>query len=108
MASKRRLILTPAATAVLNKIAEKSGMDCWFSIVARTEKDGTKSDWVYDLENKRYVTLKYGIGQLHEGMTSYAEYGMTEKEIKVFEKLLEQLGIAEFRKLRELPLTLRK
>lgn len=103
MAKNKRLVLTAGEVDVLVKIAEKSGMESWFSVTAHTEKDGTKSDWVLDLENNRLVTLRYGVGMLHEGMTFYADYDMSEKEINVFERLLAKLGIEEDRHLRDTP-----
>lgn len=103
MAKKIRMVLSNAELNVLEKIASKSKMDCWFAVSGRTEKDGTKSDWVFDMENDRYVTLRYGVGMLHDGMTFYADYDMTEKEIKVFEKLLGKLGLKEDRHLRDTP-----
>lgn len=103
MAKKIRLVLTTSEVDVLVKIAEKSGMESWLSVVSHTEKDGTRSDWVFDLENNRLVTLRYGVGMLHEGMTFYADYDMSEKEIKVFERLLAKLGIEEDRHLRDAP-----
>lgn len=103
MTKKVRLVLKPSEVDVLVKIAEKSGMESWFSVAAHTEKDGTRSDWILDLENNRLVTLRYGVGLLHEGMTFYADYDMSEKEVKVFERLLAKLGIEEDRHLRDAP-----
>lgn len=100
-----RITLTDAEFDVVTKIAERSKMDCWFNITERKEKVGGKfvvSDCVYDAENDRKVTLKWGIGQLHEGMTRYADYGMTKKEIKTFKTLLGKLGLEPCRVL-EMP-----
>lgn len=98
-----RLVLTNAEYDVLEKIARKSKMDTWFAVTGYREKDGTESDWVYDLENGRRVTLKYGVGMLHEGMTFYKDYDLTKRQIATFEKLLAKLGLKEDRHLSDTP-----
>lgn len=56
---------------LLDKIATKSKMDCWFQI--RQTKGG--EDYVYDLEEGKRMSLKKGIGQLIEGIDGmYSEY----------------------------------
>lgn len=56
---------------LLDKIATKSKMDCWFQI--RQTKSG--ADCVYDLEEGKRMSLKKGIGQLIEGIDGmYDEY----------------------------------
>ncbi len=56
---------------LLDKIATKSKMDCWFLI--KQTKSG--EDYVYDLEEGRKMSLKKGIAQLIDGISgSYADY----------------------------------
>lgn len=100
---KIRLVLTNAENNVLDKIARKSKMDTWFSVMGHRENDGTESDWVYDIENGRRVTLRYGVDMLHQGMTFYADYDMTKREIATFEGLLKKLGLKEDRHLSDTP-----
>lgn len=105
MSRKIRLVLDDDEFDVLDKIAVKSGMDCWFLVQGHKEKDGTESDWVYDFENCRLVTLRYGVDVLHQGMTFYVDYDMTEWEIATFERLLAKLDLKEDRHLRDIPPT---
>ena len=55
--------LIRAECDVLNKIAAKTKMDCWFSI---KQLDG--QDYVYDLEECMCLELSEGIGYLMEGL----------------------------------------
>lgn len=100
---KIRLVLENEEFDVLDKIARESGMDIWFSISEHKEKDGTVSDWVYDFENSRFITLRNGVDQLHQGMTFYSDYDMNKREIKTFENLLSKLGLKEDRHLHDTP-----
>ena len=74
---------------VLNKIATKTHMDCWFWL--ETDADG--KDYVENLEEECRISLKDGIEELTEGIVSYALCDLTEYEIRVFEELLERLNI---------------
>lgn len=84
--TEKPLTLTGEQADVLDKIARASGMDCWFSV-------GDDNSYVYDPEENEKLSLKEGIQDLYEGMTSYQDYGMTAGEISVFEDLLEKMGI---------------
>lgn len=66
--------------AVLLKIAEKSGMDCWFWI-----KEGNQ---IYDAESGNFLSYKEGIGLLVQGMTSFDDYELTNEEILTLKMLL--------------------
>lgn len=56
---------------LLNKIADRSKMDCWFYI--KQTKKG--EDYVYDLENRKRMSLRTAIYQLMEGIEGmYEEY----------------------------------
>ena len=57
--------LTDEEYNVLNKIARKTKMDCWFSI----KQDCHGVDYIYDLEGKKRICLRTGIGELIEGVT---------------------------------------
>ena len=63
MAKKIRINLTQNEYDVLNHITSVTKTDCWFSL----DEDKEGYDCVYDLENRRKVTLRYGVGQLYEG-----------------------------------------
>lgn len=58
------MILTTAQYSVLNKIARRTKMDCWFLI----KQDVSGQDYVYDLEEGYCVDLNIGIGYLMEGL----------------------------------------
>ena len=49
---------------LLTRIARKSKMDCWF-LIKQTKKG---EDYVYDLENRKKISLRTGIRQLMEGI----------------------------------------
>ena len=48
---------------VLNKIARRTKMDCWFHI---QQIDGV--DYIYDLEDERIYNLQVGLNYLVEGL----------------------------------------
>ena len=56
--------LSAAQYAVLNKIARRTKMDCWFCI----KQDASGQDYVYDLEEEHCVDLNVGVGYLMEGL----------------------------------------
>ena len=56
--------LTAAQYAVLNKIARRTKMDCWFCI----KQGPSGQDYVYDLEEGRDYNLQVGITYLMEGL----------------------------------------
>ena len=58
------MTLTAAQYGVLNKIARRTKMDCWFLI--RQDKNG--NDYVYDLEEGASIELADGINGLMEGL----------------------------------------
>ena len=77
---------------VLNKIARKTKMDCWFYI--KQDKNGT--DYVYDLEEQKRLCLKSGVGLLVEGLDCFENYdncNLNAEEKKTFEELLIKLNI---------------
>ena len=50
------MTLTNAEYEVLNKIAKKTKMDCWFYI----KQNNKGQDYVFDLEYRKRLSLKYG------------------------------------------------
>ena len=65
------MTLTEREYNLLDKIATKSKMDCWFCI--KQTKKG--EDYVYDLENGKHMSLRTAIYQLMEGIEGmYNEY----------------------------------
>jgi hypothetical protein len=77
--------LTNEQAAVLEKIASCSGMDTWFAV----DRNGL----VHDRENHyRFMNTKEAVSLIHEGMTSYKDYRLTKKDIKIFEALLETIN----------------
>ena len=58
------MILTAGQYSLLNKIARRTKMDCWFCI----KQDSSGQDYVFDLEEGYCVELGVGIGQLMEGL----------------------------------------
>ena len=84
---KIKMQLTNKEKNVLNLIATRSKMDCWFFL----GEDKLGRIYFYDLEEGgRRRPLKDGISELAEGMTGYTDYSLTEEEIKTFEGLLKR------------------
>ena len=84
--------LTGEEYNVLNKIASKTKMDCWFSI----EQGDDGKDYVYDIENGCRVTLVTGVDQLLEGIDcveNYKHCNLTREEEYILDELLRKLGI---------------
>lgn len=77
---------------ILDKIVEKSRMDCWFSIT----EDLTS---IHDVETNRNISLRYGIGILNQGVTDLVkDYGLNEHEVMVYHDLLISLGLEKEQK----------
>ena len=72
---------------LLDKIARKSKMDCWFSI--RQTKKG--DDYIYDLENGKRLSLATGIYQLMEGIEGMYDVYFNESEYEIIINLLLSL-----------------
>ena len=72
---------------LLNKIARKSKMDCWFSI--RQTKKG--DDYIYDLENGKRLSLATGIYQLMVGIEGMYDMYFNESEYVIIINLLLSL-----------------
>ena len=78
--------LTNEEANVLDVIATRSGMECWFFL--KQDKNGR--DYFYDIEEGRRRPLKDGVFELADGMTGYADYSLTEEEIETFEGILKR------------------
>ena len=79
--------LTNEEKNVLNLIATKSKMDCWFFL----GEDKLGRTYFYDIEEGgKRRPIKDGISELAEGMTGYTDYSLTEEEIKTFEAVLKR------------------
>ena len=84
-------ILSTAQYAVLNKIARRTKMDCWFCI---KQLDG--QDYVYDLEECICLELPEGVGYLMEGLDcpeNVESCGLNWIEKTVLIELLKALGV---------------
>ena len=74
------MTLTDEQCAVLEKITSKSKMDCWFCI------DGDNQ--IRDLEEgEKVIDTMEGVRLLQEGMSCYADYDLTYREIYIFEHI---------------------
>ena len=83
------MVFTDKEYSVLDKIATKSKMDCWFHII----QDENGNDHILDLENNNTLPIHTGISQLVEGMTNFKDYALTEEEIAIFKELISGLNI---------------
>ena len=79
--------LTNEEVNVLNKIATKSKMDCWFFIREISEL----KDVIYDVENSKELTLYEGIMMLDSGITSLDDYGLTQEEQCIYHQIITRL-----------------
>lgn len=78
--------LSTAEFNVLNKIATKSKMDCWFYIVE--DKD---NDVILDCETGEKRSLYNGINMLADDITSLDDYNLTTDEKLCFTTLMYKL-----------------
>ena len=84
--------LTDAEYNILNKIAEATGMDCWFYI----KQDSYGTDYIWDCEENKKMCLKTGVSMLCEGIDCQENYDnceLTEDEDKTFKELLDKLQL---------------
>lgn len=75
--------------SVLNLIAIRSKMDCWFDITF----DKHNNQCIYDREEKRFLSLKDGISLLYQGITDLDDYYLSESQKETFNNLLRRLSI---------------
>ena len=80
--------LTQEQYNVLNKIARKTGMDCWFCIHQKRSGE----DVIKDLENNKYVSLRSGVSQLNEGIVPEL-LDLSKNEWNVYNNILKELSI---------------
>jgi hypothetical protein len=76
---------------VLNKVARKTKMDCWFSI---KQIDG--QDYIDDLEAGVCLDLKEGIGDLVDGLDYYETFqwcNLSQTEVFTLKELCRKLDI---------------
>lgn len=91
---KIRIILTVAEITALNRIASRTKINCWFSL--SIDKEGFHC--VYDLERKRYITLRYGVKLLREGIDGFTAdelraLGISPLEQRIFKNLCKKLEV---------------
>ena len=82
--------LTSSEFDVINKIARKSKMDCWFCI-KEGKNNGEDYDYVFDCENGKKISLRQGIKQLIDGVIEENILELTEYEKYILIKLLGDL-----------------
>lgn len=75
---------------VLHRLAQRSGMECWFWPVSRGGKDV-----VQDLEENKFVALKNALPTFVEGLTDLSYYSISKKEEDVFVRLVDRFGLMD-------------
>ena len=81
------MMLSESEYSGLTKIARKTKCDCWFDI--RQDKNG--NDYVFDLENRKRISLRAGMLQLFEAVISpLTEYGLTNAEMTAMQGLMKK------------------
>lgn len=73
---------------VLNKLAKKSKMDCWFCIKQHIRGKHAGEDYVYDLKNSKPMSLRAGVAQLVSGLTDVDLGYLTDEEVDILEDAL--------------------
>lgn len=86
--NKIRINLTNEEHNLLNYLTRKTKTDCWFML----DKDKEGFDCVYDLENKRKVTLRFAINQLNDAIISDL-LDISTEDIDRYGLLLRKLNI---------------
>lgn len=79
---------------VLNHLAYKSGMDCWFSL-GRINTDSEWEDCVYDIESDCTISLVSGLAQFAEGLLKLDSYGLSETDLETATILFDRFGLLE-------------
>lgn len=73
---------------VLDKIATKSKMDCWFCL----QEAENGNHYVEDLEENKKLSLAEGICQLDSGFTSPEDYDLTKEEFECYQALVRKVA----------------
>lgn len=80
---------------VLNLLASKSGMDCWFSLRQINKTDTEWEDCIYDLESDYEISLVSGLAQFAEGLLDLNCYGLSDADLEVAKMLFDRFGLLE-------------
>ena len=93
-----KFLLTGKEFDALEKLARKSKIDCCFSLEDRTDPaTGISFTGVYDLERRRHLTLRYGVGLLLEGASPFdsmeEDYGLSKSEVSEIRSVAKHLGL---------------
>lgn len=86
--NKIRIILDNKEYNILNYISKKTKTDCWFML----DKDKEGFDCVYDLENKRKITLRFAVQQLNEAVVPEC-FDISIEDMSTYKGLLDKLNI---------------
>ena len=84
--------LTDDEYKVLSKVARKTGCDCWFII----KQDCHGVDYVYDLEERKRMCLKTGVGMLSDSIDCQENFDncrLDNDERKTLWDLFEKLNV---------------
>lgn len=99
--------LTTDEHDVLQKLSAELKVDSWFAIAGSDVGYNTGEvlypsrcngayDEIYDVENRRYISLQKGIGELNEAFEADVEVNsqwLTDGEMNVYRDLLKKLKI---------------
>lgn len=92
---------------VLQKLSAELKVDSWFAIagsdvgyntgvVLYPSRCNGAYDEIYDIENRRYISLQKGIGELNEAFEADVEVNsqwLTHEELDIYKVLLKKLKI---------------
>ena len=102
-----KYLLTVDEHNMLQKLSAELKVDTWFCIagsdvwihngeVAHKSRCNGEYDEIYDAENKRYISLQYGLKVLNEAFEADEKINsqwLTPSELRVYKRLLKKLGI---------------
>lgn len=81
--------LTDGEYNLLNDIARRTRMDCWFFL----KHDSNGNDYVYDIEERKRMSLRSGVSELLDGV-SCVDDCLYNEEKGIFKELLQKLNIS--------------
>lgn len=98
---KRRNFVNAAEYNLLNRLARKTGMDCWFCIEGHiiTENPGLGLETdkcyhkVYDVENNKEISLQKGMEMFVDGLNREDLQQLTPQEREIFYRLCDDINI---------------
>lgn len=81
--------MTNEIACILDRVARKTGMDCWFCL-RYTEKSGW---YVFDLENREHISVTKAIKDFYDGIVPPLNQYITKKEAIILNDFLIKMKL---------------